>query len=110
MVGIVLSRMGRWWLKVDEQCACLLCVDRKLWKGTQPGDKESSTRDCMIKLTELVAAIVKGCVGIHLHQIRWVSSHYACRRLCYRTPRFSETTNAEGNTFPSRKHSKKPHS
>ena len=34
MVGIVLrSRMERWWLKVDKQCKCLVCVGKKLWKG-----------------------------------------------------------------------------
>ena len=101
--------MERWLLKGDEQCACLFFLVKSFGKGPSLAMR-SSTHDCMIELTELVAAIVKGCVGIHLHQNGWVSSHHACRRLCYHTPRFSKTTNADGNTFPSRKHSKKPHS
>ena len=100
MVGIVLrSRMERWWFKVDKQCACLLCVGEELCKRTRSSD-ECGTRDCMIGLTELVAAVVKGCVGIHMHQIRWVSSHQACRRLCYRTPRSIRRPMHMGILFP----------
>lgn len=34
-------------------------------EGTQSGDEESSTRDCIVKFTELVAAVMKACVGSH---------------------------------------------
>ena len=71
-----------------------MCVSSVLVEGTQSGDEESSTRYCIIELTELVAAIVKGCVSIDLNQIHGVSSCEACRRLFYHTPRFNKMTNA----------------
>ena len=35
-------------------------------KGTQAGNEKSSTRECMIELSELVAAILKGSVKCSL--------------------------------------------
>ena len=74
---------------------CFISVLVKgLGKGTQSGDEESSTPDCMVELTQLVAAILKGSVSIHLQLIRGVSYLLACRCLYFRTPRFNKMTNA----------------
>ena len=65
-----------------------------LGKETQSGDEESSTRNCMIELTQLVAVILKGSVSIHLQLIRGVSYLLACRCLYFRATCFNKMTNA----------------